>query len=334
MDNKHYNPIPMLSRNARLNLINSYRSGGKTFWAKQYIINQCFKRNKTFLLVRRYDSDLNLQVQTFVNDIAAAGAIHIYLEDWKASGHQFIYQGQPLGYYYALTSSQKIKSAALYDTDYILFDEYLADTRLSRYITDEPSIFEDVLFSVFRERPNCRAFCLGNMLSKSNPYFEHYNIDFPEPGKFWFDKKRSVLCEHYVNYEHMAEIANNTMIGNLISGTAYGNYALQGEFLLDTIQDTREMPKNAICSIIVRFQGLTFGIWYELGEYYISKKYQPNARHKVAHKVSDCKNGFILATEARKEMWYRNYRTAAFRGHLHCIDFETGKLLETYADYI
>ena len=58
MNNIFYSYDKVLSYNAFLNILIGERGVGKTYGAKKYVINRFLKKNKQFVYIRRYETDL------------------------------------------------------------------------------------------------------------------------------------------------------------------------------------------------------------------------------------------------------------------------------------
>lgn len=251
-----YNPIMIMTCGAR--------GYGKTYDWKVRPCLRFLKTGERFVWVRRYDSELQMAIDGdgFLKDIR---------DDPRLKGHElksdskFVYiDGKIAGEFIALSGATKYKSRSFANTWVVIFDEFIIDNstyKNVRYLSQkEPELLVDLLNTIFRMRP-VLCVCLANAVTFNNPYFMYYDIR-PFTSDFYFDRKRRILVEIREDAEYTAAV-NQSDIATLTRGTAYGDYAMNNKFLLDTnaFVEKRTASAHFLCGVHVS-QG-DVGFWYD-----------------------------------------------------------------------
>ena len=107
---KYYDMSDLLSYNKILNFIIGQRGGGKTFGAKRWCINDFLKREKEFIWVRRFQTEIKPLKRNFWDDIIASG---LYPEvEFAIKGDRLFINNKCCGYLVPLSGYQKVKSSS------------------------------------------------------------------------------------------------------------------------------------------------------------------------------------------------------------------------------
>ena len=112
----YYSLDKALSYNALFYFIIGERGVGKSFNAKKFCIQDFINHNHQFIYLRRYKEELDLACQSFFDDIKSAGFFDDHEFEVKPSKKltKFYMDGELIGYGVALSTSNILKSTALF----------------------------------------------------------------------------------------------------------------------------------------------------------------------------------------------------------------------------
>lgn len=332
--NIFYSPKAVLSRNCFINFIIGGRGTGKTFNCKKHCIDDYVKNKRQFFYVRRYNTELDLAMTGFFDQLQHEG---YYPEDEfkvkkvKKNLWQFTMNGDIIGYACALSTSLIVKSASFPDVYNLIFDEVLLARGTSyHYLKDEVILFLELLESVFRLRDG-RCFLLSNAISVANPYFDYWSIRLNK-NKNFERYKEGLICVEQVDNQDFTETKRRSVIGRLIDGTEYGEYAIDNKMLQDNGAFIAWKPRGSkiIGTLIVDNKYL--GLWsdYRTGSLYICGVYNPNCKEVLAFSASDHNENTFLVLK-KNEYLFEQLRTAFQFG---CLYFENESVKKNVLQYI
>ena len=269
---------PLLSRNAFINIVIGGRGTGKTFNAKKHCIEDFIKHGRQFFYVRRYNTELDLAMQGFFDQLQHEGYFEEHTFEVKKSKHlyKFFMDKKPIGFACALSTALIFKSASFPDVYNLIFDEALIARGSSyRYLRNEVTQFLELLESIFRLR-NGRVLILSNAITVANPYFEFWNI-IPKANKQFEFYHDGDICLEQVQNEAFKQEKLKSPIGRLIANTEYGEYAIDNKMLQDNNTFIGFKPNDAKYSFLIKIDGSQFGVWTsnKQGALYISSLYDP-----------------------------------------------------------
>lgn len=260
------------------------RSGGKSFFWKEYATNRFIKYGEKFIYVRRYKNDLKKVAKNFFKDIAFKFPDHKL--EYK-NGEYFIDDKQA-GIKLALNEGEQNKSNSLSEYCLIIFDEFL--NKNERYIGGRSGQQEitdclDLYMTVARGegkhiRDNVRFVFISNAMSIVNPYFLYWGIDKQIQKNSKFIKQpggNGWVVEIYKNEQAANEI-RESKFGDLIRGTEYEGYALDNDFLLDSEEFIGKAPEGCRYQCTMKYAGQKFGLWKDAKNnmFYINNKVDPS----------------------------------------------------------
>ena len=279
MDNIWYSYDKVLSYHAMMNYIIGERGCGKSYGLKKYLLNRFKKKNRQFIYLRRYDTELkkSLKDNEFFKDVENDP---MFINDeFNVRGDKFYMNGKVCGYAIPLSKASIYKSVPFPNVDIIMYDEFLIDNATYHYLPDEPEKLLDFIETVGRLR-DIQVFCLGNNISLVNPYFDYFNISLPYNSDIKTFKNGLILI-NYIKNEAYRKVKKESKFGTLIDGTKYGEYAIDNQSLKDNNNFIKKKnPKSKFFFNII-INNHTYGVWmdYNSNEMYISKMY--NANHPV-----------------------------------------------------
>ena len=189
---KYWDILPILSRNARYNVIFGERSNGKTYGTLQYALEEYFAGRGEIAYVRRWEEDFRgKQAQTLFDSLVMNGVISRLSKgkynDVIYNSHRWylckrnienpkdvIIHDTPFAYAFAITSAEHYKSSNYPRIRNIIFDEFLSR---ESYLPNEFVDFMSIISTIVRLRDDVKIFMLGNTVNQYSPYFREMGLD-------------------------------------------------------------------------------------------------------------------------------------------------------------
>ena len=290
-----YRPDKIRSYNAFINFIVGARGVGKTFSLTETVINDYIKTGKQFMYVRRRVTELE-DISKFFDDMIKHEKFpnHTLSVETDKRGATFKVNGEVCGYARALSVQHYLKSIAFPDVYNMIFDEFIIDKGGNKnYLPNEVVDFLEILESVFRMR-DARVYMLSNALSIGNPYFSYFDVEIKHDDHIKVVKRidddiperkgEPLIVIEMVQNERYREVKKKTVLGNLIKGTAYGDYAVNNTFLRDQTEFIKKRSNFARCQYRIRFNDIDYGVWIDYNDnniYIDNKSFDPTTPFAV-----------------------------------------------------
>lgn len=277
-----YSRGQLLSHNRIINMVLSNRGGGKTFDMTKWAIDDFLRNKKQTMWVRRYNTELHgndanpgiLDNGAFFNGVIKEG---LYKDvKLEIKGNMGYINDEPAIYFVALSTSRQLKSMNFHDVNKIIFDEFIIDKGRVTYLKNEVEVFLDLFETVDRMRDTTRAVLMANSITIVNPYFLYFNIK-PDTDKR-FTVQGEVCVELFTDAEFI-EAKKKTRFGRLVSGTKYGDYAIENKWLADNDTFIESKTPRAEFMLGMKYNGVMYGFWvdYRAGFIYVNKQYDPSS---------------------------------------------------------
>lgn len=188
---KYYSLKQILSKDCVYNMIIGERSNGKTYATLLYALQQHFKDNSQFVIVRRWVEDVrgaraermfsNLIVNKEIERLSNGQYDTIVYSNRRFYKAQTQEKGKPIynidtdciGYTFALAENEHNKSNSYPLVKTIIFDEFLTK---GLYLNDEFVLFMNTISTIVRLRTDVKIFMLGNTVNKYSPYFKEMGL--------------------------------------------------------------------------------------------------------------------------------------------------------------
>lgn len=263
----YYDYHKIISYNAPVNILIGERGVGKSYGAKEYVIKKYLKDKSQFLYLRRYENELKSIFSNkgidFFADIQSKFPTHNLVSKNK----KFFIDDECFGYAKRLTEAQDLKSAVFENVKTIIFDEYGIEKSRRHYLPDEAMIIASVIDSIVRNRSDIRIFVLGNATEgiEYSPLFSFFDLQLPYNSDIKLFKNNLILVQYMNNVEFQNE-RKNTLIGKLMEGTRYENFALKNKIQEKTNDFIEKKSGSAKFSFAIIYNGNTFGIWNDYKE--------------------------------------------------------------------
>lgn len=295
MSNIFWKPDRVLTYNAYITMLVGPRGVGKTVSITRKMIRDFIKHGKQFVYIRRRVTELD-DVNKFFEDMEFLDFFpdNVLTVETDQKGATFKIDGKVAGWARALSVQHYLKSVPFPQVYNIMFDEFIVDAGGNKnYLQNEITDFLEMLQSVGRMR-DLNVYMLSNALSIGNPYFTYFDVqlDYNEVIKIvkrvdtvGHDEygRPLIIVENIKNEPYMNEL-ENSLFGQLVKGTPYGDYAINNTFLRDQTKFIKKRSAESSCQYSIYFDGVTFGMWidYETGEIFIdNKKFDPNTQRAV-----------------------------------------------------
>lgn len=289
----YYDPNKTLSKQRLFNFVIGARGVGKSYGAKKTVIRNYLRKGKQFVYLRRYDTELPAaEMANFFDDIYQ----EFPDEQFKVYNGRFFINGGVAGWFFPLSKATMLKSIPFPNVSLIIFDEFIIEVGVRRYLPNEVRTFLECYSTISRDR-DVPVLFLSNAITMANPYFIYFNIGL-EPGQTTklteFISLELIQSADYVNH------VNQTKFGQLIAGTEYGQYNVQNTFLLDTATFIQSLPPDTryVCTFII--SGKRFGFYSSNLDnlWYISDKIDSTCRRVYALNNDYHDNNTVLAVRA------------------------------------
>ena len=294
----YYNGDKILNRKQPFNFLLGNRGIGKSYYWKRYCIRQFLDKNRKFIYVRRYKSDLDKVVSNLFDDVLNQfDKYGIVFE----KGKFYITSNDGIkldcGLAIAVSEFTKYKSANFEDYDTIMFDEFLPED--GKYLggKDRPFLEPELCLNFYQTvargynkpiRDEVLFLFISNSVTINNPYFQFYNIDKRLRPETKFLKGEGFNVEVNNNLAISKEIANSKF-GQLVKGTRYERYALNNDFYLDNNEFIGESSGKKIYAYSLVYNGTVFGVYkyVDTGIWFISDTADMDYPYKYSLTLKD-----------------------------------------------
>lgn len=264
-----------------INVVTGARSYGKTYGWKKRCIKNFIERGETWGYLRTFDQEIKDLLadgpDAFFSDITRNDEFPGYrfrtqgrmMQCGKVAGKdkkgEEIVRWKVMGQLLALTKAQSYKGKTVANMTWIVFDEFIRETRIPPY----PPNCVRQLFSLWetidRRENRTRIVMLANAADVVNPYFVAWGIVPPPVGGHC----RVPLGDAFVYVENcwskeFEEYADDSAIGRYTKGTAYAAYAQKNQFANQSGLFVVPKPKRCRCQYNIIWGEQTFGIWCDL----------------------------------------------------------------------
>jgi hypothetical protein len=318
-----------LTHNCLFNFVIGNRGCGKSYWAKKWAVKDFIKNNEQFIYLRRYDSEFE-KIDEFFTDI--------YKElpegtETEVRGNQFKINGKSAGFYFPLSTASTLKSTPFPNVTKIIFDEFIIDKGVHRYLNDEVVKFLDFYETVNRlriEKKEVIVFFISNAITMVNPYTLYFDLRLPYNKNLV--KKNDILLELVANKEFI-EAKEKTRFGKLIKGTKYAEYSINNEFLRDNTTFVMKKTEKAKYYFTMKYSGMLYGVWvdYSVGKMFVSEDTDPSCKIIYSITIDDhTPNTMLLKRLSQSPMFkgfIENYK-------LGLVYFESIKVKNVVYDII
>lgn len=288
----------------------SNRSAGKTTWFNRYAVKKYRNENKKFMLVFRFDYELDDCADKFFKEIRT-----LFFPQYnmfsrrKAKGkYHELYIGlntdeemeyELCGYAVALNSADKLKKYSHFfaDTSMMIFDEFQAED--NKYCGDEIAKFISLHTSVARGGGNqvryVPIYMIGNPVSIVNPYYVAMKISARLTAKTKFLKGRGFVLEQGFN-ESASKAQEQSAFNSAFCDNKYVAYSSQSIYLNDSNSFVEKMTGQSRYLFTLKYEGKDYGIreFSSEGIIYCDDKPDRSHPYKIATTTEDHAINYVM----------------------------------------
>lgn len=279
------------------------RTGGKTTWFNRLMINRYLKKKNKFMLVYRYNYELDDIADKFFKDINQLFFPEHSLKSVKKSNGIYaeliLDETFKCGYAVTLNSADKIKTMShlFSDTDYMLFDEFQSET--NHYCNDEVRKLISVHSSVARGRNKqvrrVPIYMIGNPVTILNPYYVEMGISDRLRSDTRFLKGDGFVLEQGF-VENASKAQEESGFNRAFKNNSYVGYASQGIYLNDNMAfiEKPEGTNRYLCTL--KYMGRYYAIrqYPELGIVYCDNRPDMSYPIKITVTTDDHEINYVM----------------------------------------
>lgn len=186
---KYWDIRPILKIPAQYRIIFGERSNGKTYGVLKYALEQYIKHGEQFAYIRRWPDDIKMRkMQQLFEALSRNGEVSALSGGmWNGIKYKYgsfyliatdgektvVEDENPFAFTFSISAMEHDKSIAYPGIKRIMFDEFISRVA---YITDEFSMFMNILSTIIRDRDDVEIWMLGNTVSKDCPYFREMGL--------------------------------------------------------------------------------------------------------------------------------------------------------------
>lgn len=320
-----YNPQPLFSYNAHFNFILDVRGRGKTYsYAKKKPIEDFLKTGEQFIYLRRYKEEIKeLKSSDFFADIKDEFPDHT-LEN---KGNVLYCDKKVIGWIVSLSNANHKKSTSYPHVTKIIYDEFVLEKGMIRYLPNEVRTFLNFYETVARTRENVKVYFIGNAIRLSNPYFLHWKI-IVDPNKRFHSiqsfrnehgvKEHLILVEIGQDDDNFRDKKKKSKLGMIVAGSDFEQSAIDNVFMdqHDTFIE-RKHPQS-VFMFSINYMGFVYGVWKSghTGYVYVSSQYDKNTKRNYALTTDDFRVNMVLVTNSRNNVHLSLLRKSFELGYL------------------
>ena len=181
---EYYRLDKILSCRAQYNILLGQRSNGKSYAVKEFCLNDYFKNENKFILIRRFDDEIKENIiGSYFDDIPIEkisnneyqGIIYyrkgFYLAKVNEDGE--LKRCLQVGKCISLSKEQNYKSTVNTQYNNLIFEEFIST---NMYLSNEPTKLLNLVSTIARDR-EVKVFLIGNTISRVCPYFTEWSLN-------------------------------------------------------------------------------------------------------------------------------------------------------------
>lgn len=305
---KYYDGTKLLSlsdingNKPEIYICTSNRSAGKTTFFSKLCVNKFIKRKEKFMLVYRFNYELDECANKFFKDIST-----LFFKDYVltskrcASGsyHELFLNDLSCGYAISLNSADNLKkySHLFSDTARMIFDEFQSET--NHYCSEEVKKLVSIHTTVARGQGKqiryVPIYMISNPVSLINPYYTELGISARLSSKTRFLKGDGFVLEQgFVESASKAQLESG--FNRAFAGNSYVAYSAQGIYLNDNKAFIEKPKGHSKYLATLKFEGREYGIreYIDEGIIYCDNTADSTFKTKIAVTTDDHNVNYVM----------------------------------------
>lgn len=317
----------------------SNRTAGKTTWFNRYVHKRFKLHNEKYMLVYRFNYELDEVADKFFKDIQG-----LFFNDdtltTKRMGagiaHQIFCNDIPCGYAVTLNNADAIKknSHLFSDTTRMLFDEFQSET--NHYCPDEIRKFQSIHTSVARGQGKqvryVPVFMVSNPVSLINPYYTSMGISSRLQENTKYLKGDGFVLEQ--GYNESASVAQSQSgFNRAFANDDYQKYSQQAVYLNDNKAFIEKPIGVGRYLATIRYMNKSYAIreYADLGIIYCDDHADESFPLKIATTLDDHNINWVMLK--KHDFFISNLRYFFERGCFRFKDLQSKTALMTTISY-
>lgn len=342
---KYYDGTKLLSlkdingNTPEIYLCTTNRTGGKTTFFSKFCVNKWRKGFGKFMLIYRYNYELDDVVDKFFKDINSLFFPgDTMTSKRRASGvfHELFFNEESCGYAISLNSADQIKkySHLFSDVERMMFDEFQSET--NHYCTDEIKKLLSVHTSVARGQGKqvryVPIYMLGNMVSIINPYYVELGISNRLDCNTKFLRGDGFVLEQgFIDTASKAQ--KESGFNRAFSSNSYVAYSSENVYLNDGYSFIEKPTGKSKYIATLRFKGNDYGIkqYADAGVIYCDDKADNTFPIKITVTTDDHNINYVMLRQ--NDFFISNLRYFFERGCFRFKDLKCKECILTALSY-
>lgn len=344
MENKYYDGTKLLSlkdlngNTPEIYMCTTNRTGGKTTWFSRLLINRFLKKHEKFMLLYRFNYELDNIDDKFFKDIKglffpdyvmqskkmSKGIYHIlYLrKEVDVINDAPVREDEICGYAVAMNNADAIKKYSHFFSDVtsIFFDEFQSET--NHYCSDEINKFISVHTTVARGQGEqvryVPVYMCSNPVSLINPYYTEMHISERLQATTKFLKGDGFVLENgYIESASLAQ--KESGFNRAFNDSRYVSYASEGVYLNDNVAFIEKPKGKSEYLATISYEGNNYSLrsYLDEGVIYCDDHDDETFKFKIALTTADHRVNYVMLRT--NDLFVQNMRYYFERG---CFRFK------------
>lgn len=315
------------------------RTAGKTSYFNRYYLNRFIKHNEKFVLLYRFQYELDKCADKFFKDIRELFFKNDFLTSkpkMKGLFHELYFNDESCGYAISLNSADTIKKYSHFfnDVERILFDEFQSEN--NHYCPNEVRKFISIHTSIARGRGEQIRYVpvhmIANPVSLLNPYYTAMNISSRLSSNTNFLKGDGWVLEQGFN-ENAAKAQKQSGFMKSFNNEKYTLFSIEGKYLNDN-STFIEKPKGEnkyLCTLKYNDEEYSIREYRDLGIIYCDDVPDKTFPHKIAVSVNDHDINYVMLKN--NDLFLSNMRFFFEKGYFRFKNLKCKEALLTALSY-
>lgn len=272
-----YDPSAVLGADCAINIVTGARSFGKTYGWKKVCIKDYLATGRTWGYLRTFDQEIKDLLsdgpEAFFSDIMRNDEFPGYkfrcmgrlMQVGKVGKDGEVEHWETMGQFLALTKAQSYKGKAVANMHYVVFDEFIRETRVPPYPRNCVDLLLNLWETLDRRENRIKIVMLANAADIVNPYFVEWHILPPPVGRSKRVRvgRANIFVQNCWSKE-FEQYADDSNIGMLTSGSAYAAYAQLNRFRNDDDTFIEPRPKRSAPTQNIKWGRSVYSMWVGL----------------------------------------------------------------------
>lgn len=280
----------------------SNRSAGKTTYFNRYLINRFKKHNEKFMLLYRFNYELDNCADKFFKEIKSLffpDDIMTSNKRQKGVYHELFFNDVSCGYAVSINSADNIKKLSHFfaDTVTMLFDEFQSET--NNYCSNEVEKFISIHTSVSRgggkQVRRVPVIMISNHVTLLNPYYTALDISSKLQNDTVYLKGDGFVLEQGFN-ESVAKKQKESAFNSAFENSDYMSYNTEKVYLNDNSTFIEKVSGKNRYLATIKYNGKDFAIreYAEQGIVYCDENVDSTYPYKIAVTTDDHNINYVI----------------------------------------